>query len=365
MRAALCTEQGHPVQVVDDIELDEPGAGEVVVRVAYCGVCHSDLSLLDGAVPGFLPLVLGHEAAGVVEALGPGVRDLAVGDHVVLAPSPSCGRCYFCVRGEWSICVDASGVALGTLPDGGTRLSRGGAPVYRGVGIGALAERVVVPEGGAVRIDPDVPLDVVCTLGCAVQTGVGAVVNTAQVEAGATVLVMGLGGVGLSIVQGARLVGASQIIVSDPVAARREAALGFGATLTLDPTTDDLVAAVLDATGVGADYAFDAAGRSALVQTGVNATRPGGTTVLVGVPPFGEPLTIDLATVFAVAEKKLLGCFLGGTNPQRDLPRLVSLWQTGRLDLEGLITHRRPLADVGAAFDDLRAGTGIRTVIEI
>lgn len=365
MRAALCIEQGRPIELVDDLEVDDPGVGEVLVRIAYCSLCHSDLSLLDGLVPGAVPAVLGHEAAGVIEAVGPGVRDLAPGDHVILAPTPSCGRCYYCSRGEWSICVDSSVVAWGMLPDGGTRFSRQGAQVFRGVGVGAFAEMVVMSETAVAKIPDDVPLDVVCTIGCAVATGVGAVVNTAKVEVGATVLVLGLGGVGQAIVQGARLSGAAQIIVSDPVAERREAALGFGATLAIDPGQDDVTSRVLEATGVGADYAFDAVGHASLIQTGVNATRVGGTTVMVGVPPFGEPLHLDSATVFAFGEKKLTGCLLGGTNARRDLPRLVALWQAGRLDLEPLVTARRPLAEIGTAIDDLRAGRGIRTVLEI
>jgi S-(hydroxymethyl)glutathione dehydrogenase / alcohol dehydrogenase len=198
-----------------------------------------------------------------------------------------------------------------------------------------------------------------------VQTGVGAVINTARVEPGATVLVTGLGGVGLSIVQGAVLAGASRIIVSDPVADRRQAALAFGATDALDPQSDDVLTAAHDLTGgVGVDYAFEAAGRASLLELGLYATRMGGTTVIVGVPSMDEPVNIPPVALFATLEKKLLGSLLGSTNSLRDIPRLVALWQAGRLDLDALITGRRPLADINDAFDDLRAARGIRTVLD-
>jgi Zn-dependent alcohol dehydrogenase len=316
-------------------------------------------------MPAATPIVLGHEAAGVVEAVGPGVTRLAVGDHVVLTPCPPCGACYWCLRGEFSICVNSLALATSAHADGGTRLSRDGHVVYRGLGVAAFAEVVVTEETGAVKIPDDVPLEVACVVGCAVQTGVGAVINTAKVQPGDTVVVLGLGGVGLSIVQGARLAAASAVIVSDPVPERRQAALALGATAVIDPTAQDLVAEVHALTGVGADVAFDAAGRSALVVDALATTRSGGLTVMVGVPPFGEPLTLDSPTLFAFTEKKLVGCLLGGVNSPRDIPRLIGLWRAGHLDLEALITHRRPLSEINEAFDDLRASRGIRTVLTI
>ncbi len=367
MRAAVLDQIGEPLVIHDDVVVEEPRVGEVAVRVAHCGVCHSDLSLIDGAMPAMTPLLLGHEAAGVVEAIGPGVTGLAVGDHVVLTPCPPCGRCYFCVRGEWSICVNSAALMTSTHPDGGTRLSRDGAIVYRGLGVAAFAETVIIQETGAVRIDPDVPLDIACVLGCAVQTGVGAVLNTARVPEGATVLVMGLGGVGLSVVQGARLAAASMIIVSDPVPERRALALQMGATHAIDPRDDDpvTVAHALTESGVGVDYAFDAAGRNTLIEAGINATRSGGTTVLVGVAPLVEALHYPSATIFAATEKKVVGCLLGSANSLLEIPRLIGLWRVGRLDLEALITRTRPLDQINDALDDLRASVGVRTVITI
>lgn len=367
VRAAVLETVGAGLVLRDDVEAEEPHPGEVAVRVSHCGICHSDLSLIDGQLPTLTPSVLGHEAAGVVSAVGPGVTALAVGDHVVLTPCPPCGRCYFCVRGEWSTCVNSQALMTSAHPDGGTRLRRNGQIVYRGLGVAAFAETVITQETGAVKIPGDVALDVACVLGCAVQTGVGAVLNTARVEEGATVLVMGLGGVGLSIVQGARLASAATVIVSDPVAERRELALKLGATHAIDPTTDDVVIAAHDLTesGVGVDYAFDAVGRNVLIEAGINATRSGGTTVLVGVTPLTEPLHYPSATIFAATAKRLVGCLLGSANSLHEIPRLVTLWQAGRLDLESLITARRPLEDINAAVDDLRASRGVRTVIEL
>jgi Zn-dependent alcohol dehydrogenase len=363
VRAAVLERPNGGLVVRDDVTIAAPRAGEVRVRVTHCGVCHSDLSIVDGVFPSPTPIVLGHEAAGVVDALGPDVAGLAVGDPVVLSPLPACGTCYWCVRGEPGVCANATAIQTNTFADGTTGLARGGEVVYRGVGLGAFAEYVLVPALGAVRVPADVPLETACVIGCAVQTGVGAVINTARVEEGATVLVVGLGGIGLSIVQGARLAGASRIVAADPVAARRETARRFGATDVLDPATEDVVARTHEVTGVGADYAFDAVGRACIVEDCLRATRAGGTTVCVGAAPIDDAVTIAPAALFTLAEKKLLGCALGSSNSQRDIPRLVALWRAGRLDLEGLVTARRPLAEIDAALADLRAGRGIRTVL--
>jgi len=366
MRAALLQASGQPLELVDDVEIDDPKTGEVRVRVSHCGICHSDLSIADGAFPAPTPIILGHEAAGVVDAVGPGVAGLAPGDPVVLTPCPPCGRCYGCVRGEPGVCVNVQGMATSALPDGRTGLTRKGAIVYRGVNLAAFSEYVVLPATGAVKVAADAPLEILCVIGCAVQTGVGAVFNTARVEAGATVLVLGLGGIGLSVVQGARIAGATRILASDPVASRRAAAQAFGATDLLDPATDDVVQAARDLTGgIGVDYAFETAGRAVLVQTGLGASRNGGTVVCVGAPPLAESIVIPLAAGFVISEKKLLGCTLGSCNSIREIPRLIGLWRAGRLDLEALITARRPLAEINQAMDDLRASRGIRTVLAI
>jgi Zn-dependent alcohol dehydrogenase len=366
MRAVLL-EQPGAVEVVDDIEIADPRAGEVLVRVSHCGLCHSDLSVVDGSFPSPLPVVLGHEAAGTVEAVGPDVTSVKPGDPVILTPTPSCGRCYFCVRHQPTLCkVHSLALFTATLPDGTTPLSRGGRPVYRGLAAAAFGEFTIMPEVAVVKVDPDVPLETACVIGCAVQTGVGAVLNTAGVEEGATVLVQGAGGIGIACTQGARLAGAAMIIVADPVASRRDAALEFGATHVLDPADGDVAMACHDLTGgIGVDYAFEAAGLAALIESGIAATRAGGTTVCVGAPPIDQGITINGVVGFTATEKKLIGCLLGSSDSHREIPRLLALWKAGRLDLEGMITARRPLAEASQALDDLKAKHGIRTVLQV
>src|SRR5690606_31372468 len=345
---------------------EEPRAGEVLVRVTDCGVCHSDLSVVDGALPMPVPVVLGHEAAGVVEAAGPGVGRLRPGDKVVLTPLPSCGHCYFCTRGNPTLCAEySSSLFTSTRPDGTTPLARGEEVVYRGLGMGGWAERVVVPHEAAVKVDDDVDLAEACVIGCAVQTGVGAVLETARVEEGATVLVLGAGGVGIAVVQGARLAGAATIVVADPVVERREAALRFGATHAVDPATDDVTTFCMDLTGVGMDYCFEAAGQAALIEQAIAASRPGGTTVGVGAAPIDQGISIPMVAAFTATEKRFIGCLLGSVHAHRDIPRLLALAKAGRLDLAGMITHRFPLDEVAAAVDNLRERRGIRTALRI
>jgi len=253
----------------------------------------------------------------------------------------------------------------GAYPDGSTRLSWNGAPVRRGLVLSAFAEHTVVPAEAAVRIPDDVPTDIAAVVGCAVQTGVGAVLNTARVPAGATVLVTGLGAVGLAIVQAAVVAGATTVIGCDLNAGRRERAAGFGATHVVDPSTDrvDRVARDLTA-GRGADVAFDAVGRGEVVETLLKATRNGGTTVMVGMPSTEDTVRVR-ALAHAFYEKKLVGCYLGSANPHRDFPRILDLWRAGRLDLTGMVTGKRPLDEVNLAIADLRRGVGVRTVLEM
>jgi S-(hydroxymethyl)glutathione dehydrogenase/alcohol dehydrogenase len=364
MRAAIMTEVGAEL-VVDEVQLEAPRAGEVSVEIRHCGVCHSDVHYLDGSLRTELPVILGHEAAGVVTEVGAGVTDLTPGDTVVLTMAPSCGRCYWCERDERTLCQTYAGLVGGAYPDGSTRLSWQGQPVRRGLVLSAFAERTVVPVEAAVRIPGEMPTDVAAIVGCAVQTGIGAVLNTAKVPAGASVVVSGLGAVGLSIVQGATVAGATTIVAADPNAVRRAEALRLGATHVVDPAADrvDHVARELTE-GRGADFAFDAVGRSAVVETLLKATRNGGTTVMVGIPATQDVVSVR-ALVHAFYEKKLVGCYLGSSNPARDFPRILDLWRAGRLDLESMVTARRPLAEINAAVADLRAGVGVRTVLEM
>ncbi|HWS44968.1 MAG TPA: Zn-dependent alcohol dehydrogenase [Acidimicrobiia bacterium] len=366
MRAALLEASEKPLAVVDDIDIDAPRAGEVLVRVSHCGVCHSDLSLANGTFPVVAPTVLGHEAAGVVEAVGAGVAALAPGDKVVLTAVPVCNRCYWCARGEYGCCVNTASISTGTFLDGRTPLSRHGNPVLRGVGLGGFAEYAITTETGAIKVEPDTPLEIACVIGCAAQTGVGAVLNTARVPEGATVLVAGAGGIGISIVQGARVAGATRIIVSDPVAERRDNARRFGATDVVDPAADDVIGAVQQLTGgIGVDYAFDAVGAGPVIETCVWATRNGGTTVLVGAGGIDQSVTLAPPVLITMSERKIMGSLLGSCNGARDIPRLLALWRAGRIDLEGMITARRPLAEINDAFADMTAGRGLRTVLTI
>ncbi|MFT5481672.1 MAG: S-(hydroxymethyl)glutathione dehydrogenase/alcohol dehydrogenase [Halieaceae bacterium] len=367
MRAAVFERPGEGLKIYDDIEIIDPRAGEVRVRVKHCGICHSDLSMVNGVMPEMgQPIILGHEASGVVDVVGEGVTDLVAGDHVVLTPIAPCGTCYYCVREEYSLCINGMSLWTNTLSDGETGLSRGGETILRGVGLGAFAEYVIVPQTGAIKVDKSVPLETVCVIGCALQTGVGAVLNTAAVEPGATVVIMGAGGIGIAATQGARIAGAALILVSDPVAARREAALGFGATHVIDPGAEDLHARCLELTAdIGMDYAFETAGVAKLIEEGLLVTRPGGTIVCVGAPPLDDGIQIANVVLFAISEKKLCGCILGSSNSLRDIPRLIELWKDGQLDMEGMITRRLPLEDINLGFDDLAHSRGIRTVIDL
>lgn len=360
MRAAVLSD--GQLEVVHDVDLAPPGTGQIRVAIAACGVCHSDISVVNGVFPSMGPTVLGHEAAGVVVELGDGVTSLSVGDHVVLTPNAACGECDYCVRGRHSVCASAMSIASSVLPDGSTKLSRAGETVFHGLGVAAWADEVVVDARAAVRIADDVPMDVACVIGCAVQTGVGAALNTVDVEPGDSVLVMGAGAIGISIVQGAAIAGATTIIVSDPVAERREQALQFGATHVLDPSVLDVSTATIELTRIGADVAFDAVGSAALIESGYAAIRSGGTVAIVGAGPVDE--TFPLSPVGAMfTEKRVVGSLLGSCWAPRDIPRLVDLWRAGRLDLDAMVTSRRPLEEVGQAIADMEAGRGLRTVL--
>jgi S-(hydroxymethyl)glutathione dehydrogenase/alcohol dehydrogenase len=365
MRGIVVEEPGGPALVVDDLEVEEPRGGEVLVKIEHCALCHSDVTVQNSATAGH-PVALGHEAAGRVEALGSGVSGISVGDPVVLAVAPACGLCAFSVRGEASLCVQTSVVLRGVFPDGSSRLTRQGELVRRGVGLGAFAERIVVSRSAVVVVDPDTPLHLACVLGCGVGTGLGAVLNTAAVKPGGSMFVAGLGGVGMAAVLGGVVAGAARIIVSDPVAERRELALELGATSALDPNTDDIVAKTIELNGRGVDDAFEMTGRPEILSSLIQVVRPGGAVTLVGVPEqMATAYTIDRAALFIMTEKTLRGCVYGSSNAHRDIPLYLDLWKAGRLDLESLVTARRPLEEIDTALDDLHAGRGVRTVLDI
>lgn len=359
MKAAVLWEAGAPVEVVD-VELAAPKEGEALVRIAACGLCHTDLHVVDGHLPEPLPAVLGHEASGVIVETGPGVERLREGDHVVLALVPSCGRCQPCRRGRPNFCeVGARMSSTGTLADGTSRLSTDGAELHHFNSISSLAEYAVVPESAAVPIRKDVPLDSVALVSCAVITGCGAVLNTAGVEQGATVVVWGCGGVGLNVVQGARIAGAQTIVAVDTRPEKLELAVRLGATETAPPA--EAVEMVRDRTGGGADYAFEAIGDQEAIRGAWSAVRPGGTVVVLGLMPKGSMLTIDPWGF--IEEKRLLGCFLGSARIDVDIPRLVDLHAAGELELEGLVSRRLALSELPDALDRLRSGEAVRQLV--
>jgi S-(hydroxymethyl)glutathione dehydrogenase / alcohol dehydrogenase len=361
--------------VLDEIDVDEPGAGEVLVRVAASGVCGSDLHLLHGrsAVATF-PMVLGHEGAGVVEQVGSGVSSVASGDHVVLALYGPCWACANCLTGRIVHCdgLARTQAIFGRMADGSTRLHQGSPPqpVHPMVGVGSLAELAVVRAAQVVKVPDDVPLDVICLAGCGVTTGVGAVLNIACVSPGETVAVVGCGGVGLNVIQAARLAGATTIIALDTNPAKLDLASDLGATHLVhlgNPAADPaampvpLRDAILGVVAGGVDHAFEVVGSPELVAAAFASTRPGGTCVMVGSPPAGATIPIDGRALFA--ERRLLGCTGGSNIPARDIPRIVDLYQRGLLDLDRLVTQRLPLAEFATAFADAEAGLVARSVI--
>jgi len=361
-RAVVVRDSGP---ALEDVEVEHPRDGEVLVRVAATGVCGSDLHVLHGTSPvAVLPLVLGHEGAGVVEEVGPGVSDVAPGDHVVLALYGPCGRCRYCRSGRFPLCEGAARVAAitGLMEDGTTRVvAPDGSPVRPFVGLGTMSGFAVVRESQVVRVADDVPLDLICLAGCGVTTGLGAVFNIADVAPGDTVAVVGCGGVGLNVVQGARIAGATTIIALDTNPGKLELAARLGATHTADPTTRGVRAAVDAVVPGGVDVAFEVVGVPALVAETFTATRPGGATVMVGSPPNGSVIPIDGRALFS--ERKLLGCTGGSNVPARDIPRIAALYREGALDLETLVTRRRPLSEFAEAVADAERGEVARTVL--
>ncbi|HEU4448824.1 MAG TPA: Zn-dependent alcohol dehydrogenase [Gaiellaceae bacterium] len=363
MRAAVLREIGGPL-TVEDVELAEPGAGEVTVRLAASGVCHSDWNVVTGATPNPLPAVLGHEGAGVVEAVGPEVTSVAAGDHVILSWLPACGRCFYCVQGRGVLCeVAMADMFAGTLPGGSLALSQDGEPVYHYSYLSAFAERCVVPESCCVPIRRDAPLEVAALVGCAVMTGFGAAVLRARVAPGSAAVVYGAGGVGLSAVLGCRLAGARTIVAADPVAFKRETALALGATHAADPTAEDVGALLKELTdGRGADYAFDTAGAPGVVAQAYAAVRRGGTVVAVGIPPEGATADIP-APALPREEKVVTGSFYGSCRPHVDMPLVVDLYLEGRLDLDRLVSRTYALEEINEAFAAMNGGEVARAVI--
>jgi S-(hydroxymethyl)glutathione dehydrogenase / alcohol dehydrogenase len=361
MNAAVVGGAGQRFEV-QEVELAPPGPGEVLVKIAATGLCASDLHFLDGdrtLAP--FPMVLGHEAAGTVVETGPGVSRLRADDRVLLSIVPSCGECARCRQGRPNYCLVA-GKAMtdGTLLDGTGRLSRAGRPISHFLAVSSFAEYAVVPESGAVALPAELALDRAALLSCAVLTGVGAVTNTARVPAGARVAVFGCGGVGLNIVQGARIAGADRIVAVDLGPDKLAAATRLGATDVVDAAVDDPITAIQDLLG-GVDFAFEALGREQTIQQAWRSLDVGGEVIIVGLLRHGERITLD-ADPF-VNEQGLRGCYFGSAELMRDVPALVDLHLSGQLRLDEIISDRIGLDGLDAAFDRLRAGRGARSVV--
>ena len=354
MKASVLFEQGAPLRV-EELDLEGPREGEVLVRMAASGVCHSCLHAADGSWKGVpVPIVLGDEGAGTVESVGAGVRELQAGDHVILSWAPTCGRCHYCVIGRPNLC-ERRQPGRGVLPDGSTRMSLKGRPVYHYGHVATYASRTVVHESSAIRIDPAMPLDRAALVGCSVMTGVGAVLNTARVPAGASMAVFGTGGVGLNVVQGGAMVAAHPIIAVDVKPARLEHALALGATHAVDASKEDPAAAIRRITGRGADFTFVAVGNAPAVGQAADALAPGGTCVVIGVPPTGQTFPLDLRPL-VTGERAIVGSSYGSARTREDLPRLVTLYQAGKLKIDELITKRYGLEEANEAFRALAAG---------
>lgn len=362
IQAAVFYKVGQPFQV-ETLDLEPPRAGEVLVKIAAAGVCHSDWHLMTGATRHATPVVPGHEGAGVVAAVGPGVTRFQPGDHVALSWAPSCGHCFYCLNDRPSLCETYVGpIWDGVMMDGTTRLSRDGQPVYHFSALACFADHAVVPQECCVPMPKEVPPTVAALIGCAVTTGVGAALNTARIRPGSSVAVFGAGGVGLSVIMGAKLAGASRIIAVDRAAGKLDIAKDFGATEAV-MAGPEAVAAIRSLThGRGADYVFEAIGIPAVQEQGLEATRKGGLLVLVGIAPMGSGTNLPGA-VIARQEKTITGSYYGTANPARDFPLIAELYQRGRLDLGRLISREYPLTRINEAYAAMLSGETARGVI--
>ncbi|MFY1824838.1 Zn-dependent alcohol dehydrogenase [Myxococcus fulvus] len=362
MKAAVCFEKD--VLTVTDVSFEPPKAREVLVRMVACGVCHTDLSVVNGTVKMKLPCVLGHEGAGIVEEVGEEVTHLRKGDKVVLSWVAQCGECYFCRIQRPNLCELGERINAGNrMPDGSTRLRKDSRELNVFSALGALAEYAVVPARAAVKLPEDAPLDKAALVGCAVTTGVGAVFNTAQMPPGATVAVFGTGGVGLNIIQGAVIAGAERIIAVDVHPKKLEFAKVFGATDVIDATSVDPVVGIRELTrGRGADYAYEAVGRKETIEQAYQCVRKAGTCVVVGVGSVKEQISLNVF-VLPLFEKRLLGSWFGTADVHRDMPRLLDLYKQKKLKLDELVTTTYKLDQLDQAFTDMKSGVNARGVV--
>ena len=364
VQAAIATAAGEPL-TIDTVRLDGPREGEALVEIKATGICHTDAYTLSGADPeGLFPAILGHEGAGVVVEVGPGVESVAVGDHVIPLYTPECGACKFCTSGKTNLCgAIRTTQGQGLMPDGTSRFSKGGETILHYMGTSTFANYTVVPEIALAKIRADAPFDKVCYIGCGVTTGLGAVMNTAKVEAGATVAVFGLGGIGLNVIQGARMAGAERIIGVDVNPGKRALAERFGMTDFLNPKeVDDVTAAIVDMTDGGVDYSFECIGNVDVMRQALECCHKGwGESVIIGVAGAGQE--ISTRPFQLVTGRVWRGTAFGGAKGRTDVPKIVDWYMDGKVNIDDLITHTMPLADINKAFDLMHAGESIRSVV--
>jgi S-(hydroxymethyl)glutathione dehydrogenase/alcohol dehydrogenase len=365
VKAAVLYRVGGPLQI-EELTVENPHAGEVMVRVTAGGVCHSDLHVIRGDLRAPLPVVLGHEGAGIVEKVGDGVADFEPGDHVLMLWRASCGHCLHCLGGRPALCELGAGIRWsGHLADGTSRFRRGDEEIRHFAGVSSFGELTVLPQEGLVKIDPSVPLDKAAIVGCAVMTGVGAVINTARVEPGASMVVVGCGGVGLNAIQGGVLAGAEKVIAVDILENKLGFARDFGATHLINASQVNAIEAVKEATGGrGADYAFEVIGIPKAMSEAYQMIRRGGTLVIVGVAPTGAEVSFNASSIM-LDEKTIRGSLYGSCIPKRDAPRLLNLYRAGRLKLDELISRAYPLEQINEAFAALGRGEVARSIIRL
>jgi S-(hydroxymethyl)glutathione dehydrogenase / alcohol dehydrogenase len=344
--------------VIDEVQIDKPGPHEVLVRTSAAGCCHSDLHFMEGKYPYMTPVVMGHESAGIVEAVGDEVGYVKPGDHVITCLSVFCGQCDFCIAGKPNLCTKER---VRRAADASPRLSKDGAPVFQFLELSSFAEQMLVHEGAVVKIRDDMPLDRAALLGCGVTTGLGAVLNTAGVRAGETVAVIGCGGVGLAAVQGAAIAGAGRIIAVDMVDSKLDLARSFGATDAVDAKAADAVGTVMELTAGGVDHAFEAIGLKVAAEQAFGMLKPGGCATVIGMIPVGQ--SVELPGFAFLAEKKIQGSNMGSNRFRIDMPRYIDMYLQGRLNLDDMISTRIPLEEVNAAFERMRTGEIARDVI--
>jgi S-(hydroxymethyl)glutathione dehydrogenase/alcohol dehydrogenase len=365
VKAAVLPALDAPMEV-REVEVEAPHAGEVKIRMGASGVCHSDLSVQNGTLLSPTPIVLGHEGAGVITEIGEGVTGLEPGDHIVVSWVPQCGYCFFCTRGQPQLCETSSAaLATGGLLDGTTRITSGGSPLFQMAAAGTFSEETIIPAMAAVKIPKDLDLKVAALIGCGVLTGVGAALNTAHIRRGDTVAVVGCGGVGLNVIQGARIAGAENIVAIDMLENKLQMAKEFGATTTVNAGQTDPVSQVMDMTGQrGADVSFEVIGLGPTIDQTITMTRRGGQAILVGVPRMEVMLTLPAFFGVVLAEKTIKGCWYGSSDVQRDVPRLIEHYKSGELKLDELISRTITVDQVNEAFEAMKAGEVARSVIQ-